>query len=110
MCIRRRYQIDQIVAAAAMEIAQIAEEMDLLAEDILCEVRAALNDNGYLRKISKILRRRNPDFINIAIKEEDDSKRVILFFKDRSAQVITPRRTLERTVSKVLMTFNREVA
>ena len=98
----RRRNHDYEVVIAVWQVKEITEEMDLLDETIVEEVRAALKDNDELmRDVAHLLRMTNPHLENIAIMSENGQLRIVLLFKDKTAAVLRRRRTALGTVRHI---------
>lgn len=99
----RRFPYDQEIMIAAQDVARISNEMELLGEDIVSEVRDAMKtDELYMRRIAKLLQMRNPELDDIAITSENGQTKIVMLFHNKTPQVVSRRRTAKALVNHLM--------
>lgn len=88
----RKYRrvVDFEILMIAQEVAEIAEEMDLLDEEIIEEVLNLMEKSDLF---CHVLMMRNPEIENVAIMGEGNDAKLILLFKDKHGVIVNRRRT-----------------
>lgn len=99
----RRIHSDIEILVAMQDVFEITEEMDLLDDEIVQEVIAALEqDELRMRRIAHLLKIKNPKLSNIAIMSEGGHMKIVLLFEDKTGIVVGRRRTQAASIRNLI--------
>lgn len=99
----RRIPFDFEILMIAQEIEEITESMDLLDQEIIEEVFEDMdNSEVCMHEAVLLLKARNPMLEDIAVMGCENSKSVVLLYKDKRGIVVGRRRTKRAAILRLL--------